>query len=107
MEGIRFFLAGADHGRYEKEKWSRQLFSFAVVRQLNGLFSYGLHYLWADFQTFRPVYARQIPLDCISLYQLMFRDVRCSSGRNHERHKCLLCQHHFQAFSFRLGIFRW
>ena len=54
-----------------------------------------------------PVYARQIPLDCISRCQLMFRDVRCSSGRNHERYKCLLCQHHFQAFSFRLGIFRW
>ena len=52
-------------------------FSFAVVRQIDGLFSYGLHYLWADFQTFRPVYARQIPLDCISRYQLMFRDVRC------------------------------
>uniref|UniRef100_UPI0040289195 hypothetical protein n=1 Tax=Gemmiger formicilis TaxID=745368 RepID=UPI0040289195 len=59
-------------------------FSFAVVRQIDGLFSYGLHYLWADFQTFRPVYARQIPLDCISRCQLMFRDVRCSSGRNHE-----------------------
>ena len=41
-------------------------FSFAVVRQLNALFSYGLHYLWVGFQTFRPVYARQIPLDCIS-----------------------------------------
>ena len=24
MEGIRFFLAGADHGRCEKEKWTQR-----------------------------------------------------------------------------------
>ena len=36
--GDTLFLAGADHGRCEKEKWSRQLFSFAVVRQLCSIY---------------------------------------------------------------------